>query len=86
MRTLHVKVAIHAAMRWDKERRFKVNDWHDFGHATIALTYCDAFFTEGPLRHLVTSRGPGLEVINDCRVASSADDALRIVRRLLADG
>lgn len=86
MRTLHVKTSIHAAMRWDKERRFKDNDWHDFGHATIALTYCDAFFTEGPLHHLVTSRGSELEEINGCRVASSIDDALAIVRELLADG
>ncbi|KQS51289.1 hypothetical protein [Sphingomonas sp. Leaf198] len=86
MRTLHVKASIHATMRWDKERRFKANDWHDFGHATFALTYCDAFLTEGPLRHLVTSRGSGLEDINGCRVASSADDALAIVRKILEDG
>ncbi|WP_367348943.1 hypothetical protein [Sphingobium yanoikuyae] len=86
MRTLHVKTSIHAAMRWDKERQFKVNDWHDFGHATIALTYCDAFLTEGPLHHLITSRGSELEAINGCRVASSIDDALTIVRGLLADG
>ncbi|SFR79794.1 hypothetical protein [Sphingomonas jatrophae] len=86
MRTLHVKASIHAAMRWDKKRLFKANDWHDFGHATIALTYCDAFLTEGPLHHLVTSRGTGLEEINGCRVASSVDDALAIVRRLVADG
>ena len=36
--------------------------------------------------HLVTSRGAELEEINGCRVASSIDDALAIVRGLLADG
>ncbi len=82
LRTLHVKAAIHAGMRWDKQRKFKVNDWHDFGHATIALTYCDAFLTEGPLHHLVTTDRLNLESVNGCKVASEMQDAVDLIRTL----
>lgn len=82
LRTLHVKAAIHAGMRWDKERLFKPNDWHDFGHATIALTYCDAFLTERPLHHLVSTPRLDLEKVNGCRVASGMEEAIGVVRAL----
>lgn len=82
LRTIHIGASIHAGMRWDKARKFKPNDWHDFGHARVALGYCDAFLTEKPLHHLVTRPQLDLETVNGCRVASSVEDALAIVRSL----
>lgn len=82
LRTIHIGASIHAGMRWDKDRKFKVNDWHDFGHAGIALGYCDAFLTEKSLHHLVTRPQLDLEKINGCRVASNIRDAVDIVRSL----
>jgi hypothetical protein len=79
LRTLHVQALIHAGMRWDKSRNFKINDWHDFGHATIAFTYCDAFFTEKPLHHLVTRPQLDLGAVNGCKVTSDVEEALAIV-------
>jgi hypothetical protein len=37
LRTIHVTASIHAGMRWDKDRKFKPNDYYDFEHATAAL-------------------------------------------------
>ena len=32
----------HAAVRWDRNRKFKANDRHDFHHAVAAIPYCDS--------------------------------------------
>lgn len=86
LRTLHVEASLHAAMRWDKPRRFKPNDFHDFRHAAGALGYCDAFLTEGPLLELVMSPRLGLRDLSGCRVASELEDAVDLVRTLTQDG
>jgi hypothetical protein len=80
VRTLHVETALHAILRVEKQRRFKPNDWHDFRHAAAALAYCDLFFTEGPLHELVGRPKPGLLALNGCKVASSAVDAVELLR------
>ncbi|WP_395710307.1 hypothetical protein [Reyranella sp.] len=80
LRTLHVQASLYAAMRWDKERKFKPNDFYDFEHATAALTYCDAFLTESPLHILVTRPQIDLEQVNGCRVISDLDLAVEFVR------
>ena len=82
LRSLHVGAAIHAVMRWDKARKFKPNDYYDIEHATAALSYCDAFLTEGPLHHLVTQPQINLEVVNSCRVFSDIQAAVDHVRQL----
>ena len=70
LRGLHVEASIHAAMRWDKGRKFRPNDQYDFQHAVAALCYCDAFLTEGSLHSLVTRSDVDLEPLNGCRVFS----------------
>jgi hypothetical protein len=47
--TLAILSGLHAVTRWDKERKFKDNDIHDFNHAASALPYADYFFTEKSL-------------------------------------
>lgn len=79
VRTLHVEAALHAALRADKQRRFKINDWHDFRHAAAALSYCDLFFTEGPLQQLVVRPQMGLLRLNGCKVASTLPTALALL-------
>lgn len=86
LRCLHIGASIHAAMRWDKDRRFKPNDYYDFEHATAALSYCDAFLTEGPLHDLVTRPQVNLEAVNDCRVFSDAELATDYIRLLTSAG
>lgn len=82
VRTLHIEAALHACLRFDKKRRFKPNDWHDFRHAAAALAYCDVFLTEGPLHALIARPQLGLLSINGCRVASTMDDAIGLIRSL----
>lgn len=82
LRCLHIGASIHAAMRWDKDRKFKSNDYYDFQHATAALGYCDAFLTEGPLHDLVTRPQVNLEAVNGCRVFSDVKAAADYVRQI----
>lgn len=82
LRCLHIGASIHAAMRWDKDRKFKPNDYYDFEHATAALGYCDAFLTEGSLHGLVTRPQVNLEAVNGCRVFSDVELAADHVRQL----
>jgi hypothetical protein len=43
---LHIQAAINAFIRYNKMQRFKINDLIDISHASWALAYCNAFFTE----------------------------------------
>jgi hypothetical protein len=82
MRTLHIHASLHAAMRCDKPRRFKPNDFYDFQHATAAIGYCDAFFTEAPLAEMANRLSLGLRDLNGCRVTADVDEAVECVRAL----
>lgn len=82
LRSLYIGASIHVAMRWDKDRKFKPNDYYDLEHATAALGYCDAFLTEHPLHDLVTRPQLGLQSVNDCQVFSDIRAAMSYVMRL----
>ncbi|MGE8131672.1 hypothetical protein ACQKQD_32455 [Methylobacterium sp. NPDC080182] len=84
LRSLHVEAAIHASMRWDKERKFKPNDYFDFQHAAVALSYCDTFLAEVPLHVLVTRPQVSLERVNDCEVISGIGKAADYIRKLVS--
>lgn len=85
LRCIHISASIHAVMRWDKNRKFKPNDYYDFEHATAALSYCDAFLTEGSLHHLVTRPQISLETINGCQVFSDVKQAADHVAELVSN-
>jgi hypothetical protein len=82
LRSLHIGASIHAAMRWDKKRQFKPNDYYDFEHATAALSYCDAFLTDGPLHDLVTRPQIKLSAVNGCHVFSDVSAAAEHIKEL----
>lgn len=82
LRTIHVGASLHAALRWNRGRKFKANDYYDFEHAQGGLSYCDAFFTEKPLRDLVTAGHTRLNELNGCRVSADIEEAIGIVREL----
>lgn len=77
MRSLHIKSLLHAAVRWNKKQTLKPNDLFDFDHAAAAVGYCDAFFTDGPLRTMLSRRDLGLKEDFGCFVSSDADECLR---------
>jgi hypothetical protein len=84
LRTMHVLASLHAGLRWNKLTTFGENHFYDFEHAAAALAYCDAFLTEGFLSSLANARHTGLRDVNSCRVTAGVDEAVTIVRELIA--
>jgi hypothetical protein len=82
LRTLHALAALHAAFRWNKGQRFAVNDLYDFEHAAAALAYCQMFFTERPLHHMITAGNLKLDQLFDCQVVHRLDGAIAAVAGL----
>jgi hypothetical protein len=81
--SLHVPASLHAAIRWNRHQRLKANDFLDFEHATAALGYCDAFFTERALRTLVTASHIALDQRYGCDVVASPEEAVTYLRTIL---
>ena len=81
--TLRITSGLHAAVRWDTNQRFQENDYHDFRHAASAILYCDYFFTEKRLAHLVTQKITGYDKQYNCNVQSSVYGANKVLSELL---
>lgn len=64
--TTHIMATLFAAMQWDRGRKYKENDFADFGHAAAALAYCDCFATERSLAAMI--RQAKLDSLYDCAV------------------
>jgi hypothetical protein len=80
--TLYIEACLHAAIRWDKARRLVGNDIYDFNHASAAVSHCQAFFTEGPLKALLALKHHGLADDFGCRIASDIPEAIDILSDL----
>lgn len=78
--TARVLASLHAAHRWDKQRRFHRNDFYDYYHAAAAFAYCDGFFVERSLGSLVATRHVKLPRSSECLVASDIGACTAIVR------
>jgi hypothetical protein len=83
LRTLHIKTSIHAAVRLNKGQKFKANDLFDMRHATAAVGYCDASFTERSLANVLTRSDLGLDKLYNCIVVSRPEAAQQYVRALV---
>ncbi|MGY8915890.1 MAG: hypothetical protein ACKVJF_12515, partial [Flavobacteriales bacterium] len=80
--TFNVISGLHAAIRWDKNQKYQDNDLHDIRHAASALPYCDAFFTEKRLAHLITQKATSYDKKYSCVVATSVSEALEALQGL----
>lgn len=80
--TLHVYAALHTFVRWNKGHQLTPNDFPDFHHACAALGYCDVFLTEKALKSHLTSAHLKLDMLYDCTVVASIDEALEAIRGL----
>lgn len=80
--TLYVSAKCHAAVRWDKKRNLAANDLMDFHHAAAGLGYCDAFFTDKPLKVLLCQHHVGLPGELERFVTADAEEAVGFVRTL----
>lgn len=82
LRTLHINTTLYAAHRWDTGQSLKANDLFDFHHACAAIAYCDAFFTEKPLRTLVCRSDIRLDKQFGCFVTSDFTESIAYVESL----
>lgn len=66
--TVHTYAALHAQIRWNVARSFRVNDTADIGHAAAAVPYCNCFATERSLASLIgeakLNREYGISVVS----------------------
>lgn len=81
--SFRIGAGLHAAIRWDSKRKYKVNDFHDIHHAVTAIPYYDWFLTEHGLRHLVTDRNLNLGSLFKCKTISDPAEALPAMSQLL---
>lgn len=79
LRSMHIQACLHAGLRWNKSTNFVANHFFDFEHATAALAYCDAFFTEGFLANLINARHIKLGELNGCRTTNKMEEALALL-------
>lgn len=77
--SLRIGAGLHAALRWDKNRKYKPNDLFDFRHAIAALPYCDFFFTERALHHLIQDGNLKFNEYFKCKTAHKPADALTLL-------
>ena len=82
--SIRIPAMIHAAIRWDRNRKYKPTDFHDFRHAETALPYFDAFLTENSLCHLLMRHDLGLDRLYNCMVISDPEIAVEKVNELVS--
>jgi hypothetical protein len=82
LRTIHAGASFHAGHRWDRYTNFTANHFYDFEHAAAAVSYCDAFFTEGFLAQIANAGHIRLCDLNSCHVTADVERAVEIVRDL----
>lgn len=73
---------LHAAVRWDKKQKYQANDLHDFRHAVAALPYCDFFFTEKRLCHLITQNMLKYDELFNCMTLWNLGDVIPCLAKL----
>ena len=78
--TAHLAASMHAATRWSKTKRLTSHDLPDFLHAQAAVAYCDAFFTDGPTKHLLDQKNLHIHEHFSCVTAANDADALQWLR------
>lgn len=81
--TLYVQAKCHAAVRWDKQRSLTANDLLDFHHASAGLGYCDAFFTDNPMKVLLSQRHVGLPTELGRVIVADDNSAADYIRGLM---
>ncbi len=77
--SIRIGAGLHAALRWDRGRKYKPNDLFDFRHAEAALPYCSLFFTERPLRHLINDGNLRFSDHFNCTTVYKPSEALALV-------
>lgn len=76
-----VEAGLHASVRNDLPRKYKINDLSDFRHAKAALPYFDAFFTERSLKNLVCASNVSFDKKYSCEVFYKPLEVLNYIKK-----
>ena len=82
--SIRIPATIHAAIRWDRNRKYKPTDIYDFRHAKTALPYFEIFLTENSLCHLLTRQDLSLDLLYNCTVVSDPEIAVQEIKRMVS--
>lgn len=74
--TTYMHSLCHAAVRYDKKRKFNGNLLRDFHHGTAGVPYFDAMFTEKSLHVLLTAKHVDVNSLFPCQIFSDEDKVL----------
>lgn len=76
-----IQTNLYCLYEHDKKKKLSSNDWFDMCHASVALPYCDFFFTEKHLRHQLCNV---LKFDKEyrCEVVSNIDTAINVLEQL----
>ena len=84
MPSLRIPVGIHAALRHGR-RKHRMGDIEDHMHASLALPYCNAFFTEKTLGNLLTREPLGYDRLYGCTVLWKDNDIIQHLEQTKED-
>jgi hypothetical protein len=82
--SINIPATIHAAIRWDRGRKYKPTDFYDFRHAETALPYFDVFLTENSLCHLLMRSDLSLDRLYNCEVISDPAKTFKKINDLIS--
>lgn len=75
--------SIHSLLRNDPKRKYRVNDFFDIEHCSVALGYYDYFFTERSFFNVVTHKLAELDEKFNLICARKYDDANKILLKIV---
>jgi hypothetical protein len=84
LRSLHIQASLHAATRWNKQRKLDGHDILDMAHASAGLGYCDYLVTEKALADQVTQKHLQLDQRYGCTVCGPHAKAVAAAQQLAA--
>lgn len=81
---IRIYAGLYAMNRWLRNRRFRLQDYYDFAHASAAIPYCDYFLTEKHLATVVTGSWLRFDKRYGVSVMHTVEEALDALNRLAA--
>jgi hypothetical protein len=77
--------SIHALLRYDRNRKYWINDYFDIDHCAIAIGYYDYLFTERTFYHIVTNSLAELDNLFGVKCCKNYEEANLLLYNLIID-
>lgn len=80
--SLRIFSSIHAFYRYQKSRKYTTNDIDDIEHSSVAIGYCDYFFTENSFSHLLKSKLMNIEKDFNVNIESDPNKVYKLLQQI----